>query len=72
MSLDKPTIAKLAEHLENCQLHAEDTLKITDQYPHMDWTDAYDIQDELLQRKLRRGARVVGFKAGLTDRKSVV
>jgi 2-oxo-3-hexenedioate decarboxylase len=33
----------------------------------MDWKDAYDIQDEVLARKLRRGARVVGFKAGLTS-----
>ena len=67
MALDKKTIDHLAEHLENCQLQAKDTLKITDDHPDMDWTDAYDIQDELLARKLRRGARVVGFKAGLTS-----
>ena len=46
---------------------AQDTLKITDAHPEMDWKDAYDIQDEVLARKLRRGARVVGFKAGLTS-----
>ena len=67
MALDKKTIKQLAEHLENCQLQAKDTLKITDEHPDMDWTDAYDIQDEVLARKLRRGARVVGFKAGLTS-----
>ena len=67
MALDKKTIDHLAEHLENCQLQAKDTLKITDDHPDMDWNDAYDIQDELLARKLRRGARVVGFKAGLTS-----
>ncbi len=33
----------------------------------MDWDDAYAIQDVILQRKLARGARVVGLKAGLTS-----
>ena len=45
MNLDKATIAKLAEHLENCELEARDTTKITDDYPNMDWDDAYAIQD---------------------------
>jgi 2-oxo-3-hexenedioate decarboxylase len=33
----------------------------------MDWDDAYAIQDAILARKLARGARVVGLKAGLTS-----
>ena len=67
MALDKNTIAGLAEHLEACQLQARDTTKITDQHPGMDWDDAYAVQDEILRRKLARGARVVGYKAGLTS-----
>lgn len=67
MKLDKSTIAKLAEHLENCELEAHDTLKITDEYPEMDWDDAYAIQDEIKRRKVARGARIVGLKAGLTS-----
>ena len=67
MKLDTATIARLAEHLETCQLQARDTLKITDEHPGMDWEDAYAIQDEILRRKLSRGARVVGLKAGLTS-----
>lgn len=67
MKLEASTIAKLAEHLETCQLQAHDTPKITDDYPEMDWDDAYAIQDEILRRKLARGARVVGLKAGLTS-----
>lgn len=67
MALDSNTIAGLAEHLEACQLQARDTTKITDQHPGMDWDDAYAVQDEILRRKLARGARVVGFKAGLTS-----
>ena len=67
MALSKQTIAQLAEHLETCQREARDTLKITGDHPDMDWDDAYAIQDAILQRKLARGARVVGLKAGLTS-----
>jgi 2-oxo-3-hexenedioate decarboxylase len=67
MALGKNTIAALAEHLESCQLQARDTAKITDLHPGMDWDDAYAVQDEILRRKLARGARVVGYKAGLTS-----
>jgi 2-oxo-3-hexenedioate decarboxylase len=67
MKLDAATIARLAEHLEGCELGAKDTLKITDEHPAMDWEDAYAIQDEIRRRKLARGARVVGYKAGLTS-----
>ncbi|BEP96335.1 fumarylacetoacetate hydrolase family protein [Acidovorax sp. A79] len=67
MALAQSTIAQLAEHLENCQLQAKDTPKITDDHPEMDWDDAYAIQDAILARKLARGARLVGLKAGLTS-----
>lgn len=67
MKLDQNSVLRLAEHLENCELQARDTVKITDEYPDMDWDDAYAIQDEIRRRKLERGARLVGFKAGLTS-----
>ncbi len=67
MALDAKTIAGLAEHLETCELQARDTLKITDEHPTMDWDDAYAIQAEILRRKLARGSRLIGLKAGLTS-----
>ena len=67
MNLDQATIANLAERLENCELQAQDTTKITDDYPSMDWDDAYAIQDEIRRRKIARGVRIVGYKAGLTS-----
>ena len=67
MKLTLDTIAGLAEHLETCQLEVHDTLKITDEHPHMDWDDAYAIQAELLRRKLSRGMRLAGLKCGLTS-----
>jgi 2-oxo-3-hexenedioate decarboxylase len=67
MKLDQTTIARLAEHLENCELQAKDTLKITDEHPDMDWDDAYAIQDEIRRRKIARGCKIIGLKAGLTS-----
>ena len=67
MTLDQDTIAKLAEHLESCELEARDTHKITDDYPDMDWDDAYRVQLEIQRRKEARGCTTIGYKAGLTS-----
>lgn len=67
MKLDQHTIEKLAEHLENCELQAKDTTKITDDHPDMEWEDAYRIQNEIKRRKIARGHRIIGLKAGLTS-----
>jgi 2-oxo-3-hexenedioate decarboxylase len=67
MKLDMTTIAALAEQLEDCQLQAKDTAMITTEYPEMDWDDAYAIQDAIRLRKIGRGSRIIGFKAGLTS-----
>lgn len=66
-TLSRSTITELAEHLENAELQAHDVKKITDDYPDMDWEDAYDIQWEIRRRKEARGNRVVGLKMGLTS-----
>jgi 2-oxo-3-hexenedioate decarboxylase len=67
MTLDQETILALAEHLENAELQAHDVTMITADYPAMDWSDAYAIQDEIRRRKEARGNRTVGLKAGLTS-----
>jgi 2-oxo-3-hexenedioate decarboxylase len=67
MALSKTTIAELAEHLESAQLEVRDVTKITDDYPNMDWDDAYAIQEEIRRRKEARGDKTVGLKAGLTS-----
>lgn len=67
MTLDQITIDQLAQHLDQCRRDVRDTTKITDDYPGMDWDDAYAIQDALLNREVVAGARLVGYKAGLTS-----
>jgi 2-oxo-3-hexenedioate decarboxylase len=53
-------------------LEAQDTMTergpVTDEWPGLDLTTAYAVQDEALRRRLDRGERVVGVKLGLTSR----
>jgi len=67
MALSRQDIDALAAHLESAELEARDVTKITDDYPQMDWADAYAIQDEIRQRKEARGQKTVGLKAGFTS-----
>lgn len=66
-TLSPEIVAQLAEHLENAELQAHDVTKITDDYPDMDFDDAYDIQWEIRRRKVARGTKIVGMKMGLTS-----
>lgn len=68
MTIDKKTLASLAEHLENAELGAHDVVKITDAHPRLTIEDAYAIQDQIRARKEARGNKVAGYKAGLTSR----
>lgn len=67
MTLDEKIINELAARLEDCELQVKDTHKVTDDHPNMDWRDAYAIQNAIKARKLARGGKVVGYKAGLTS-----
>lgn len=50
-TLSPEVVSQLAEHLENAELQVHDVTKITDDYPDMDFEDAYDIQWEIRRRK---------------------
>lgn len=67
MSLSSAQVSLLAQRLDDCAVQARDTLKITDDHPDMTWEDAYAVQDALRQLQIGRGARIVGYKAGLTS-----
>ncbi|MBZ0225055.1 MAG: 2-oxo-3-hexenedioate decarboxylase [Comamonas sp.] len=67
MALSSKILDQLAKHLHACQREARDTPKITDEHPEMEWDDAYAIQDRILAAKLKGGARMAGYKAGLTS-----
>ena len=67
MTLSDDVIAKLAGHLEDAELNKEPVTKITDDYPDMDWEDAYAIQYAIRKRKMERGTKLAGLKMGLTS-----
>lgn len=67
-TLTKDVIKKLAEHLESAQLECRDVTKITNDYPDMDFDDAYSVQEEIQAQKAARGETIVGYKMGLTSR----
>lgn len=67
MTLPAPTIATLANRLEQAELDAMPIGMITADHTDMDLADAYDIQDAIRTAKAARGARVSGLKIGLTS-----
>ncbi len=66
-TLTKEQINALADYCEKAELEAYEITKVTDQYPDMDYEDAFDVQWEIRRRKEARGNKVVGMKMGLTS-----
>ena len=67
MTLDQATVAALAERLLAAERTRTPITKLTDDYPALDWDDAYAIQRTIREAKLSAGIRVAGLKAGLTS-----
>jgi len=68
MTLDAQTTAELAQYLESAQLSARPVAQISIAHPGLVMDDGYAIQAEIRRRKVLRGGRVVGWKAGVTSR----
>ncbi|HEY9278859.1 MAG TPA: 2-oxo-3-hexenedioate decarboxylase [Eoetvoesiella sp.] len=67
MALETAIVEKLALHLHEAEMQCKEVTKITDDYPDLDWDDAYAIQDALRRIKEAGGTRIVGLKMGLTS-----
>lgn len=67
MNLDQATIEALAERLDKAATELKPITKITDEYPEMEWDDAYAIQYALRDRIFSRGGKLGGMKMGLTS-----
>lgn len=66
-NLTRTEIEQLATYCEEAELKAYEITKVTDQYPHMTYEDAFDVQWEVRKRKEARGHKIVGMKMGLTS-----
>jgi 2-oxo-3-hexenedioate decarboxylase len=60
-------VTNLAEILDSAFLEARDIERLTASYP-LTVEKAYQVQDEVVARRVARGERVVGLKMGLTSR----
>ena len=66
-TLDDATIEQLAEHCERAELEKREIIKLTDDYPDMNFADATAVQWQMRRNKVARGARIAGMKMGLTS-----
>ena len=67
MALNAEQLDRIAAHLHACEQSHTDTHKVTDDFPEMTWDDAYAVQERIRATRVAAGARVVGYKAGLTS-----
>ncbi|NBM16127.1 2-keto-4-pentenoate hydratase [Streptomyces sp. GC420] len=61
-------VDRAAQVLLGCEDGRRDRSPITDEWPELDLSTAYRVQDETLRRRLDRGERLIGVKLGLTSR----
>lgn len=67
-TLNAEQIVLLTDRVETAQREARAMPKLTDAFPAMTLADGYAVQLALRKRWLARGARQVGWKAGLTSK----
>lgn len=65
---DEERITDAAASLLGCEESRQDRTPLTDDWPELDLSTAYAIQDEMLWLRMARDERVVGAKLGLTSR----
>ena len=68
MTLDEATVEALAARLLAAERERKPITKITDEHPHLDYDDAYAIQNRIRAHKLAAGETIAGLKAGLTSK----
>ena len=72
MALAKEILEELATIVENAELNAKAIAQLSIKYPEIDEQDGYDIQHIVRDRKIARGHKMVGIKAGLTSRAKMI
>jgi len=66
--LDELTRARIADDLHEVYRSRKPLPRLTGAYPEIEIEDAYRIQEAFLRRKLDGGARIRGYKVGLTSK----
>lgn len=66
--LDQPTRARIVEALEGAYRTRTPLPLLTKTYPGIEVEDAYQIQEAFIARRVAAGARIAGYKVGLTSK----
>ncbi|GAA4383575.1 2-keto-4-pentenoate hydratase [Tsukamurella soli] len=61
-------VSRAATALLDAEATRTDRRPVTDDWPELDLATAYQVQDELIRRKVADGEHIVGVKLGLTSR----
>ena len=67
MALTADQVKELAELLFNAEQSSDPVPPLTDRFPDMTDADAYEVQQEVIRKRIQGGRRVVGKKVGLTS-----
>lgn len=68
MTMTKGVDLEIVEYLYSAEKERREVVKVTDRYPDMSFSDAYSIQEKLIERREKDGARKIGLKLGLTSK----
>lgn len=68
MTLDDATRSDIAEGLRGAHDAGVPIPRLTAAYPDMDVQDAYGVQEIFIERRIAEGARIKGYKVGLTSK----
>lgn len=70
--MNREDIKKYADYLYHAEESKKDVIRFTAAYPNLTAEDGYEIQNELIKRKMDKGTRKIGLKIGLTSRVKMV
>ncbi|MFD2443779.1 2-keto-4-pentenoate hydratase [Bacillus sp. CGMCC 1.16607] len=68
MTLTQGRDLEIVDYLYFAEKEQREVVKVTDQYPDLSFHEAYLIQEKLIQRREKDGARRIGLKLGLTSK----
>jgi len=64
----KGTDIEIIDYLYSAENEVREVVKVTDRYPDLTVEDAYELQKQLIERKMSNGAKRAGVKLGLTSK----
>jgi len=68
ISLTTTQLKAFAETLDAAASERREVIRLTAETPTLSLTDAYAIQDHVVDARLQRGQKIIGYKMGLTSR----